>query len=208
MLIGRYLSRVVNSSAVIPAAFRMALKVPRSSSSCIGTVSGERPGHSRRTWLPRWRTFTYPRRDRAAMHCRAEIRGGAGTPGQAATVTSTSSPLGSSPDSRHSAMASRMLASASSRVLPCETHPDKTGHSATIQPSSPGRRTTGNVLTTITLARPNGRGTHGPPHPAREGAAAGSVGGEEPAAAGASLAPPPLARGEKEHESRKPRTRC
>jgi hypothetical protein len=43
-------------------------------------------------------------------------------------------------------MASRILASASSRVLPCETHPGSTGHSATSQPSSPGRRTTGSVV--------------------------------------------------------------
>ena len=43
-------------------------------------------------------------------------------------------------------MASRMLVNASSRVRPCEMHPSSVGHSATIQPSSPGRRTTGNLL--------------------------------------------------------------
>ena len=39
---------------------------------------------------------------------------------------------------RYPWMASRMLAVASSRVLPCETHPGNAGHSATNTPSSSG----------------------------------------------------------------------
>ena len=54
----RYPSSTTNSSAVSPAALRIARSVPQSSSSCMGTVSGARPLHSRRTWLPRWRVRT------------------------------------------------------------------------------------------------------------------------------------------------------
>jgi len=43
-------------------------------------------------------------------------------------------------------IASRMLAIASSRVLPCETHPGSAGHSATNTPSSSGSTVTRNFM--------------------------------------------------------------
>src|SRR5664279_2773190 len=85
------------------------------------------------------------------MHSGPEITGRGGT--QAATVTvATSYPSGRLQPSaaRHSsvkATASRMLASASSRERPCEMQPGISGHSATMNPSSPGRRITGSSRT-------------------------------------------------------------
>lgn len=79
----------------------------------------------------------------------------AGTHGQAAhTGTSTiSSVMAAGIGSpcflrlaRYPWMASRMLTIASSRVLPCDTHPGKAGHSATKTPSSSGCTLTRNFM--------------------------------------------------------------
>jgi predicted RNase H-like HicB family nuclease len=43
---------VTNTSTSISAVRRIDRRVPRLIGLCIGTVTGIRPGHTRRTWLP------------------------------------------------------------------------------------------------------------------------------------------------------------
>lgn len=126
-----------------------ARSVPGASSRCCGTDKlAACPGLMRITWLPRWRSLTHPAFWKIRTARSPETEGKAAI--YAGTSTSRTSIVRGMPRaarvSRHPAMASRMLSSASASVRPCEMQPGMEGHSATSMPVSSGSSVTSSFI--------------------------------------------------------------